>query len=220
MHSARALYLAEQITSIGASMQILIYNHHQCLPSDSSDEGSQNYLCLLFSFQHILPSPCNFPSARVHLSMCFHQDLCSSYLLGFCHTVIAAGPKATSFAGYCSPTRLTLGDLRFIGIQSVSEMGLLQLPGPRWAGGEMTGWKWVVKTTTAKRLMQLIFHYVQCLWIVISLDCSSSEAQIKCKWFLNERKCSLWGTVLFRAAKWLEINGDYEECFMNPPRRT
>lgn len=124
------------------------------------------------------------------------------------------------FSGCCSPTRLASGDLGFIGIQSVSEMGWLQLPGPRWAGGEMTAWKWVVKTSTAKRLMQLIFHYVQCLWIVISLDCSSSEAQIKCKWFLNERKRSLWGTVLFRAAKWLEINGDYEECFMNPPRRT
>lgn len=130
------------------------------------------------------------------------------------------GPGVTSFSGCCSPTLLALGDLGFIGIQSVSELGLLQLPGPRWAGGEMTGWKWVVKASTAKRLMQLIFHYVQCLWIVISLDCSSSEAQIKCKWFLSERKRSLWGTVLFRAAKWLEINGDYEECFMNPPRRT
>lgn len=155
------------------------------------------------------------------ICQCAFTEICVPVtLLGFYHTVIAAGPKVTSFSGCCSPTRRALGDLDFIGIQSVSEMGLLQLPGPRWAGGEMTGWKWVVKTSTAKRLMQLIFHYVQCLWIVISLDCSSSEAQIKCKWFLNERERSLWGTVLFRAAKWLEINGDYEECFMNPPRRT
>lgn len=107
----------------------------------------------------------------------------------------------TFLLGAILPLTWHFSDLNFIGIQSMSEMRLLQLLGPWWAGGEMTGWKWVVKTTTAKRLMQLIFHYVQWLWIVISLDCSSSEAQIKCKWFLNGRKCSLWDTVQFRAEK-------------------
>lgn len=85
----------------------------------------------------------------------------------------------------------------------MSEICLAQLPGPWWAGEKMTSWKWVVKTTTVKRLMQLIFHYAQCLRILISLDCSSLEAQIKCKWLWNEREHSLWYR-LSKAVKWLK----------------
>ena len=86
----------------------------------------------------------------------------------------------------------------------MSEQCLPQLPGPWWAGGKMTSWKWVVKTTTVKRLMQLIFHYAQCLRILISLDSSSFEAQIKFKWLWNEREHSLWYR-LSSAVKWLKV---------------
>lgn len=177
---------------------------------------SQNNLCLLCldrAFLHDATFPsrvCTWANVRslrqvfeLFIWFVSHRDCCWSKLL--------------TSSSECYPTTpLTLGDLSFIGIQSVSEMCLLQLLGP---GEGMTNWKRVVKTTTAKHLKQLFFHYVQCLSIVISSDSSSSEAQIKSKCFLNERRCSLWDTVLFRAAKRLEVNGDYEECFMNPPRR-
>lgn len=62
--------------------------------------------------------------------------------------------------------------------------------------------------------MQLIFHYAQCLQILISVDCSSFEAQIKCKQLWNEREHSLWYR-LSKAVKWFRSNLWHQKYFMN-----
>lgn len=77
MRSARAFYLAEQITSTGASMKILIYDHHQHLSSEGTDERSQNELCLLCCLRHSLPSCCNFAFACMRAWKCAFTNICA-----------------------------------------------------------------------------------------------------------------------------------------------
>lgn len=45
MHSMRVFYVVEQITDIGVSMQILIYNHQQCFSSEDTDGAKTTFVC-------------------------------------------------------------------------------------------------------------------------------------------------------------------------------